>query len=58
MVKQLHFAIFAALACLAVCGTVGQAQNTPAKTAEQEDSERLADLVLANHILVGQGVLD
>ena len=58
MVKQLHFAIFAALACLTVCGTVGLAQNTPAKTAEQEDAERIADLVLANHILADQGVLD
>ena len=56
MVKQLHFAIFAALACLTVCGTVGLAQNTPAKTAEQEDAERIADLVLANHILADQGL--
>jgi ribulose-5-phosphate 4-epimerase/fuculose-1-phosphate aldolase len=58
MVKQLHFAIFATLACLTVCGTVGLAQNTPAKTVEQEDAERIADLVLANHILADQGVLD
>jgi hypothetical protein len=55
MVKQLHFAIFATLACLTVCGTVGLAQNTPAKTVEQEDAERIADLVLANHILADQG---
>jgi hypothetical protein len=58
MVKQLHFAIFATLACLTVCGTVGLAQNTPAKTVEQEDAERIAVLVLANHILADQGVLD
>ncbi len=58
MLKQLHFAIFAALACLTVCGTVGLAQDVPARTAEQEDAERIADLVLANHILADQGILD
>ena len=35
----------------------GPAQE-PAKTSAQEDVERIADLVLANHILVNQGVLD
>jgi hypothetical protein len=35
----------------------GPAQES-AKTPEQEDVERIADLVLANHILVNQGVLD
>jgi hypothetical protein len=29
-----------------------------AKTPEREDVDRIADLVLANHILVNQGVLD
>lgn len=37
--------------------TPGQAQES-AKTPEQEDAERIADLVLANRILVNQGVLD
>jgi ribulose-5-phosphate 4-epimerase/fuculose-1-phosphate aldolase len=58
VVKQLHFAVFAAIACLTVCGRVGLAQNTPAKTAEQQDAERIADLVIANHILADQGILD
>ena len=34
------------------------AQNAPMKSAEQEDAERIADLVLANHILADQGVVD
>jgi HCOMODA/2-hydroxy-3-carboxy-muconic semialdehyde decarboxylase len=34
------------------------AQDAQAKTAEQEDAERIADLVLANHILADQGVVD
>jgi HCOMODA/2-hydroxy-3-carboxy-muconic semialdehyde decarboxylase len=58
MVKQMHFAVFAALACLTVCGTAGSVQNTSAKTAEQEDAERITDLVTANHILADQGILD
>ena len=58
MVKQLHFAVFAALACLTVCGRVSLAQNTPAITAEQQDAERIAELVIANHILADQGILD
>jgi len=35
-----------------------RAQNAPAKTTEQEDAERIADLVVANHILADQGVVD
>jgi ribulose-5-phosphate 4-epimerase/fuculose-1-phosphate aldolase len=58
MVKRFSFAIVATLAGLAACGTAGVAQDTLAKTAEQEDLERIADLVLANHILADQGVLD
>jgi ribulose-5-phosphate 4-epimerase/fuculose-1-phosphate aldolase len=58
MLKWLNSRIFATLACLAACGTAGLAQNSPAKTAEQEDQERIDDLVIANHILVDQGVLD
>src|ERR1700693_2333365 len=37
--------------------TPGQAQES-AKTPAQEDIERIADLVLANRILVNQSVLD
>ena len=58
MIKRLSFATFATLAGLVACGTAGAAQNTPAKTAEEEDVERIADLVLANRILADQGILD
>ena len=58
MVKRFSFATFAALAGLLACGTTGMAQSTPAKTAEEEDVERIGDLVLANHILADQGILD
>jgi ribulose-5-phosphate 4-epimerase/fuculose-1-phosphate aldolase len=34
------------------------AQNAPAKTAEQQDAENIAELVLANHIIADQGVVD
>jgi ribulose-5-phosphate 4-epimerase/fuculose-1-phosphate aldolase len=58
MAKRFSFATFATLAGLVACGTAGVAQNTPAKTAEEEDVERIGDLVLANHILADQGILD
>src|SRR5215467_8249064 len=58
MVKRFSFATFGALAGLMACGTAGVAQNTPAKTVEEEDVERIGDLVLANHILADQGILD
>jgi HCOMODA/2-hydroxy-3-carboxy-muconic semialdehyde decarboxylase len=58
MAKRFSFATFAALAGFLACGTAGMAQNTPAKTAEEEDVERIGDLVLANHILADQGILD
>ena len=58
MAKRFNFATFAALAGLLACGTASVAQNTPAKTAEEEDVERVGDLVLANHILADQGILD
>jgi ribulose-5-phosphate 4-epimerase/fuculose-1-phosphate aldolase len=58
MIKRFGFATFAALAGLLACGTASVAQNTPAKTAEEEDMERIGDLVLANHILADQGILD
>jgi ribulose-5-phosphate 4-epimerase/fuculose-1-phosphate aldolase len=58
MAKRFSFATFATLAGLVACGTAGVAQNTPAKTAEEEDVERISDLVVANHILANQGILD
>jgi ribulose-5-phosphate 4-epimerase/fuculose-1-phosphate aldolase len=58
MAKRFSFATFATLAGLVASGTAGVAQNTPAKTAEEEDVERIGDLVLANHILADQGILD
>jgi ribulose-5-phosphate 4-epimerase/fuculose-1-phosphate aldolase len=58
MAKRFSFATFATLAGLVACGTAAVAQNIPAKTAEEEDVERIADLVLANHILADQGILD
>jgi HCOMODA/2-hydroxy-3-carboxy-muconic semialdehyde decarboxylase len=50
--------LFAAMACVSVLLTPSLAQDAPAKTAEQEDAERIADLVLANHILADQAVVD
>ena len=58
MAKRFSFATIATLAGLVACGTAGVAQNTPAKTVEEEDVERIGDLVLANHILADQGILD
>jgi hypothetical protein len=46
------------LAGLSVWAATAFAQTVPAKTPEQENAERLADLVLANHILADQNVLD
>jgi ribulose-5-phosphate 4-epimerase/fuculose-1-phosphate aldolase len=51
-------ALVAAIACMAVPVTSSVAQPAPQKTVDQEDAERLADLVLANHILADQGVVD
>jgi ribulose-5-phosphate 4-epimerase/fuculose-1-phosphate aldolase len=48
----------ATLAGLSVWAATTIAQTVPVKTPEQEDAERLADLVLANHILADQNVLD
>jgi ribulose-5-phosphate 4-epimerase/fuculose-1-phosphate aldolase len=50
---------FAAAVCIS--GLVvppGRAQEAPTRTAEQEDAERISDLVLANHILADQGIVD
>ena len=46
------------LAGLGVWAATTFAQTVPAKTPEQENAERLADLVLVNHILADQNVLD
>jgi HCOMODA/2-hydroxy-3-carboxy-muconic semialdehyde decarboxylase len=48
----------AAISGISTMVTPACAQNAPMKTAEQEDVERIADLVLANHILADQGVVD
>lgn len=58
MIRRLSLAMIVTLACLAACGSAGWAQNPPVKTAEEEDVERISDLVLANHILADQGILD
>jgi ribulose-5-phosphate 4-epimerase/fuculose-1-phosphate aldolase len=50
--------LFAAISCVAASATCALAQNPSTKTPEQEDAERIADLVLANHILADQGVVD
>jgi HCOMODA/2-hydroxy-3-carboxy-muconic semialdehyde decarboxylase len=50
--------LFALAAISGISTTLACAQNAPTKTAEQEDAERIADLVLANHILADQGVVD
>ena len=34
------------------------AQSTAAKTPEQQDAENISELVLANHIIADQGVVD
>ena len=56
--KRVSFA-----ACAALCGflswaTAGWAQAPGAKTPEQQDADNIADLVIANHILADQGVVD
>jgi HCOMODA/2-hydroxy-3-carboxy-muconic semialdehyde decarboxylase len=52
--------LFSGIACLSVLIAQGLTQNAPApaQTSGQEDTERIADLVLANHILADQGVVD
>src|SRR5258708_2973715 len=50
--------LLATMACGLVLAAAGLALDGPAKPAEQEDTERIADLVLANHILADQGVVD
>jgi ribulose-5-phosphate 4-epimerase/fuculose-1-phosphate aldolase len=48
----------AAMACIALRVAPCHAQDATTKPPEQEDAERIADLVLANHILADQGVVD
>jgi ribulose-5-phosphate 4-epimerase/fuculose-1-phosphate aldolase len=50
--------LFAAVAALSLVAGQGAAQSPAPKTPEQQDAENIADLVLANHILTDQGVLD
>lgn len=61
MLKTHYGVLLMAMVCSMGVVTPGLAQGLaqePTKTPEQEDVERIADLVLANHILVNQGVLD
>jgi HCOMODA/2-hydroxy-3-carboxy-muconic semialdehyde decarboxylase len=55
---RLHLVIFGPLAGVAIWATTAFTQTVPAKPPDQEDTERIADLVLANHILADQNVLD
>jgi ribulose-5-phosphate 4-epimerase/fuculose-1-phosphate aldolase len=50
--------VLSAMACLSAFATWTLAEETRTRTAEQEDVERIADLVIANHILADQGVVD
>lgn len=52
-----HATLIAA-AGLALLAGNGFAQNSALKIPEQQDADNIADLVLANHILADQGVLD
>ena len=59
MMNRFHRALlFAAATYLSALGSQGFAQNKPAKTPEQQDAENIADLVIANHIIADQGVVD
>lgn len=56
---KLHLLALATLAGVGIWTTTAFTQTVPAKkTPDQEDTERIADLVLANHILAAQNVLD
>lgn len=44
--------------CIAALGNPAMAQNSTMKSAEQEDADRISELVLANHIIADQGVVD
>ncbi len=48
----------AVVAGFALLAAHSVAQNAAPKTPQQQDDENIADLVLANHILADQGVLD
>ena len=58
-VKQLCRALLlAVVASLSVLAGPAFAQDKAAKTPEQQDAENIADLVIANHIIADQGVVD
>ena len=50
--------VFSTLVYLSILSTASAGEDTRTRTAEQEDAERIADLVIANHILADQGVVD
>jgi len=56
--RKLHLLTLVTLAGVGIWTTTTFTQTVPAKTPDQEDVERIADLVLANHILADQNVLD
>jgi ribulose-5-phosphate 4-epimerase/fuculose-1-phosphate aldolase len=57
MLKRNYAALL--LAALGLCSQIVKPEAAEeSKTPEQEDAERVADLVVANHILASQGVLD
>jgi len=57
--NRLHRAILVvAISCLSMLAIPGLAQDKPPKTPEQQDVENIADLVIANHVIADQGVVD
>jgi HCOMODA/2-hydroxy-3-carboxy-muconic semialdehyde decarboxylase len=58
-VKRRHRALLAAsIWCFWTLAVPVLAQDKPDKTPEQQDAENVADLVIANHIIADQGVVD
>ena len=57
--NRFHRALLvAAVSCFSALAIPGFAQDKPPKTPEQQDAENIADLVIANHIIADQGVVD
>jgi len=50
--------LIAAISYLSALAAPVLAQDKPVRTPEQQDAENIADLVLANHIIADQGVVD
>ena len=57
--KSIHrLLLIAAISYFSALAAPVLAQDKPVKTPEQQDAENIADLVLANHIIADQGVVD